>query len=142
ETKGHMINALLLPSNEYQNTIRRLEDELQEVRQAYHIAISKSNKLTTISESVEYDSNNNNNNDNNEKSICNKINNDDDDTSSSEITYPSDKLEQNVDENVKELEERVKYLEVQLINAKKVQQIPTLRSFSLTSVSCPTDPTQ
>jgi len=125
EAKSHTISALLLPSNEHQDIIRRLEDELQEVREAHRIATlkEKSNKLATISESAEYDNHDNNNTDggingsSSDNESNNHTNNNRNGSLSPEMAYSSDKLEQNIDENVKELEEKIKDLEVQLTNA-------------------------
>nr|CAG8456812.1 13765_t:CDS:2 [Entrophospora candida] len=51
EAKSHTIAALLFPSVENQNTIRRLEDELQESRDVLRLAIEeRNNRLETISE--------------------------------------------------------------------------------------------
>jgi chromosome segregation ATPase len=116
EAKSHTIAALLLPNDDRLNIIRKLESELQEVKQAHRLVVEeKNNKL-----------------------ICDNI--------SDNITAPdsisdgnsSDKLEQNVDENVKALEEKVKDLELQLSKAKEINHIPTTRSSALHIV----DPTQ
>ncbi|CAG8482739.1 23172_t:CDS:2 [Rhizophagus irregularis] len=117
EAKSHTIAALLLPSDDRLNIIRKLESELQEVKQAHHrlVVEEKNNKL--ISDMI-----------------------------SNNITAPdsisdgnsSDKLEQNVDENVKVLEEKVKDLELQLSKAKEINHIPASRSSALHIV----DPTQ
>ncbi|CAG8787347.1 12055_t:CDS:1, partial [Racocetra persica] len=50
ESKSHTIAALLFPSIEQQNAIRKLEDELQEVRESYQTILEKKNKLNSISE--------------------------------------------------------------------------------------------
>ncbi|CAG8680316.1 17182_t:CDS:1, partial [Cetraspora pellucida] len=121
ESKSHTIAALLLPT-EYQNTIRRLEDELQEVKEAHRIAMKeKYGKLNITIEAVE---------DNVDRSISQRFTSD---------ATSSDKLEQNVDENVMELEDKVKELEIQLTKAKEAQQhIPTPSNSWLTMI----DPAQ
>ncbi|CAG8464465.1 3839_t:CDS:2 [Racocetra fulgida] len=50
DSKSHTIAALLFPSIEQQNAIRKLEDELQEVRESYQTILEKKNKLNSISE--------------------------------------------------------------------------------------------
>ncbi|KAF0443114.1 kinesin-domain-containing protein [Gigaspora margarita] len=50
ESKSHTIAALLFPSIEQQNAIRKLEDELQEARESSHAIVEKKNKLNSISE--------------------------------------------------------------------------------------------
>ncbi|CAG8554395.1 7724_t:CDS:2 [Dentiscutata erythropus] len=50
ESKSHTIAALLFPSIEQQNAIRKLEDELQEARESYQVIVEKKNKLNSISE--------------------------------------------------------------------------------------------
>ncbi|CAG8557098.1 10197_t:CDS:2, partial [Acaulospora colombiana] len=50
EVKSHTIAALLFPSIEQQNAIRELEDELQETREAYALALEEKNGSSTISE--------------------------------------------------------------------------------------------
>ncbi|RHZ77393.1 hypothetical protein Glove_180g75 [Diversispora epigaea] len=58
ESKSHTIAALLFPSVEQQNIIRKLEEELQETKEAYHLATEEKNsKLNTISEDEEIDLN-------------------------------------------------------------------------------------
>ncbi|CAG8709065.1 4646_t:CDS:1, partial [Acaulospora morrowiae] len=125
ESKSHTIAALLLPTSEHQNTISRLEDELQEVREAYRLATKGESvvKLGTIPEASEGD-------ENKERSVQSDHN--------SNHATSSDKLEQNVDENVRALEDRVKDLEGQLAKAKEAQHIPTPRNSVLHLV----DPTQ
>ncbi|CAG8757070.1 2849_t:CDS:2, partial [Gigaspora rosea] len=114
ESKSHTIAALLLP-NEYQNTIRRLEDELQEVKEAHRIAMKeKYGKSSITSETAEEDV------------ITHRFTSD---------AASSDKLEQNVDENVRDLEDKVKELEFQLTKAKEAQQhIPTPMNSLLTMI--------
>ncbi|CAG8542125.1 7973_t:CDS:2, partial [Cetraspora pellucida] len=50
ESKSHTIAALLFPSIEQQNAIRKLEDELQEVRESCQAIVEKKNKLNSTSE--------------------------------------------------------------------------------------------
>ncbi|GES93100.1 P-loop containing nucleoside triphosphate hydrolase protein [Rhizophagus clarus] len=116
EAKSHTIAALLLPNDDRLNIIKKLESELHEVKQAHRLVVEeKNNKLVS-------------------------------DVVSDKITIPdsisdgnsSDKLEQNVDENVKALEEKVKDLELQLSKAKEINHIPSSRSSALHIV----DPTQ
>ncbi|CAG8432689.1 5671_t:CDS:2 [Diversispora eburnea] len=58
ESKSHTIAALLFPSVEQQDAIRKLEEELQETKEAYHLATEEKNsKLNTISEDEEIDLN-------------------------------------------------------------------------------------
>ncbi|CAB5380623.1 uncharacterized protein OCT59_016502 [Rhizophagus irregularis] len=60
ESKSHTIAAILFPSIEHQNTIRKLEDELLETRDNYRLALEeKNNILTSIPEETddEFDSN-------------------------------------------------------------------------------------
>ncbi|CAB4396064.1 unnamed protein product [Rhizophagus irregularis] len=117
EAKSHTIAALLLPSDDRLNIIRKLESELQEVKQAHHrlVVEEKNNKL-----------------------ISDMISNNIAAPDSISDGNSSDKLEQNVDENVKVLEEKVKDLELQLSKAKEINHIPASRSSALHIV----DPTQ
>ncbi|CAG8564309.1 31971_t:CDS:2 [Gigaspora margarita] len=117
ESKSHTIAALLLP-NEYQNTIRRLEDELQEVKEAHRIAMKeKYGKSSITSETAEEDV---------YRSTTHGFTSD---------AASSDKLEQNVDENVRDLEDKVKELEFQLTKVKEAQQhIPTPMNSLLTMI--------
>jgi chromosome segregation ATPase len=60
ESKSHTIAAILFPSIEHQNTIRKLEDELLETRDNYRLALEeRNNNLTSIPEETddEFDSN-------------------------------------------------------------------------------------
>ncbi|CAG8455777.1 7014_t:CDS:2 [Funneliformis mosseae] len=60
EAKSHTIAAILFPSIEHQNTIRKLEEELQEARDTYRFVFEgKNSKLTTISEESEDEYNSN-----------------------------------------------------------------------------------
>ncbi|CAG8595223.1 330_t:CDS:1, partial [Scutellospora calospora] len=98
EAKSHTIAALLFPSIEHQNTIRRLEDELEKVREAHQQAIlEKSSQLASISEEFE-----------------------------GEVADYS--REQAYDKHVQTLEEKVKDLEAQLNKAREAQHIPTPRT--------------
>ncbi|CAI2161819.1 17640_t:CDS:2 [Funneliformis geosporum] len=112
EAKSHTIAALVLPNEDRLCTIKRLENELQEVKQAYRFAID--DKSVSISEAVVVDSD------------------------TSDNVNSSDKLEQNVDKNVNVLEERVKELELKLSKLKEINSLPTSRSSALHIV----DPTQ
>ncbi|CAJ0763582.1 18086_t:CDS:1, partial [Entrophospora sp. SA101] len=89
EAKSHTIAALLFPSIENQDTIRRLEDELQESREVLRLAIQE--KVDRLEED----------NINNEFEIG--------------------------DKHIKELEDNVKDLEIQLNKAKEAQHVPTRR---------------
>ncbi|CAI2175051.1 3343_t:CDS:2 [Funneliformis geosporum] len=88
EAKSHTIAVLLLPTVE-QDTIRKLEDELHEVRQTYHEALEKSNN--------------------------------DQETPNFVLKETLGELEQNVNENLTELGDKIKYLENQLSKAKESQ---------------------
>ncbi|CAI2161616.1 2010_t:CDS:2 [Funneliformis geosporum] len=60
EAKSHTIAAILFPSIEHQNTIQKLEEELQEARDTYRFVFEgKNSKLTTISEEAEDEYNSN-----------------------------------------------------------------------------------
>ncbi|EXX55281.1 Kip1p [Rhizophagus irregularis DAOM 197198w] len=121
ESKSHTIAAILLPDNEHQTKIRRLEGELCEVKEALRIAIEEKNsKFSLISESSS-DSN---------------INSFQSDVMISEESS-ADKLEQNIDENIIALEGTVKELETQLSKAKETKPIS-----SRTSILHDMDPTQ
>ncbi|CAG8467879.1 1610_t:CDS:2 [Dentiscutata erythropus] len=112
ESKSHTIAALLFPSIEHQNTIRRLEDELEKVREAHQQAIlEKSSQLTSISEEFE----------------------------GKEIDgMDSFAREQAYDKHVQTLEEKVKELELQLNKAREAQHVPTPRA----SIHFDIDPTR
>ncbi|CAG8497372.1 9825_t:CDS:2, partial [Gigaspora rosea] len=112
EAKSHTIAALLFPSIEHQNIIRRLEDELEKVREAHQQAIlEKSSQLASISEEFE----------------------------GKEIDgMDSFAREQAYDKHVQTLEEQVKDLESQLNKAREAQHIPTPR----TSIHFDIDPTR
>lgn len=121
ESKSHTIAAILLPDNEHQSKIRRLEGELCEVKEALRIAIEEKNsKFSLISESSS-DSN---------------INSFQSDEMISEESS-ADKLEQNIDENIIALEGTVKELETQLSKAKETKPIS-----SRTSILHDMDPIQ
>ncbi|CAG8453731.1 11874_t:CDS:2 [Diversispora eburnea] len=135
QSKSHTIATLLLSTSDHhqnQNTIRQLEDELQEVREAYRLAIEGklSKKLTEKSSDV---NNSEKNSENNPKNF----------SSSNFISESSsDKLEQNVDENVDDenvraLEDWVRDLESQLTKAKDAQNDQTSRNSLFYSI----DPT-
>ncbi|CAG8494623.1 40522_t:CDS:2, partial [Gigaspora margarita] len=112
EAKSHTIAALLFPSIEHQNTIRRLEDELEKVREAHQQAIlEKSSQLASISSEIEG------------KEI------DGTDSFAREQAY---------DKHVQTLEEKVKDLESQLNKAREAQHIPTPRA----SIHFDIDPTR
>ncbi|CAG8490449.1 4939_t:CDS:2 [Funneliformis mosseae] len=114
EAKSHTIAALVLPNEDRLCTIKRLESELQEVKQAYRLAIEgKNDKSISVSETSVVDN-------------------------ASDSVNSSDKLEQNVDENVNALEERVKDLELKLSKMKEINHLSTSRSSALHIV----DPTQ
>ncbi|CAG8448231.1 2961_t:CDS:2 [Acaulospora colombiana] len=109
ETKSHTLATLLLPSVEHQDTIRRLEDELQEARQAYRLAIEeKINKLTS---SLEVDST--------KEELPGSLN-----VSRSPSAASMRVVDSRVEHEgkVKLLEERVKNLELQLLEAREKQK--------------------
>ncbi|GBC09297.1 hypothetical protein RclHR1_08750006 [Rhizophagus clarus] len=92
EAKSHTIAVLLLPTVELQDKIRKLETELQEIKQIHRKALEeKNNIIITNSETTE----------------------------ENEIITP--------DENVKELEDKIKKLESQLTKAKEAQYLRTSR---------------
>ncbi|CAB4419056.1 unnamed protein product [Rhizophagus irregularis] len=102
ESKSHTIATLLLPSDEHQNIIRRLEDELQEVREAQRQALKeRHNRLSTISEDV---------------------------IGEIEQTENNEISDNEHDETMIALEAEAKELETRLIKAKEAQHIPTPRS--------------
>jgi chromosome segregation ATPase len=120
ESKSHTIAAILLPDNEHQSKVRRLEGELCEVKEALRIAIEEKNsKFSLISESSS-DSN---------------INSFQSDVMISEESS-ADKLEQ-IDENIIALEGTVNELETQLSKAKETKPIS-----SRTSILHDMDPIQ
>ncbi|KAF0473765.1 kinesin-domain-containing protein [Gigaspora margarita] len=119
EAKNHAIAALLLPNNENQIKIKELEEQLNEARQAHRHALEKNNQLVKISESVVDRKNHN-------LTVSIK--------SCDEMS--SDKLEQNVDENIELLEEKVRDLEEQLIKAKEAKHVPIFDALNIV------DPTQ
>jgi chromosome segregation ATPase len=92
EAKSHTIAVLLLPTVELQDKIRKLEVELQEVRQIHRKALEEKNEITiTNSETTE----------------------------ENETITP--------DENIKELEDKIRKLESQLTKAKEAQYLRTSR---------------
>ncbi|CAG8492682.1 11608_t:CDS:2 [Acaulospora morrowiae] len=122
EAKSHTLAALLLPSVEHQDKIKRLEDELQEARQTYRLVIDE--KIGKLTSTVEANSKE-------------EPSNDSDVSGSPSVT--SVKVEELRDEHenkVKFLEERVKNLELQLLEAKEEQKNAIPKSL------CVIEPTQ
>ncbi|CAI2171384.1 16289_t:CDS:2 [Funneliformis geosporum] len=120
-SKSHTIASILYPSIEYQNSVQKLEDELEDARQELERAIrtKDNNTVTRARESTD-------------ASLL-YVDNPDEETT-------SDCLEQTSDDHLKELEDRVKDLETRLINTKDVpqdtfMQVPILNVFSPTQRS-------
>ncbi|CAG8470449.1 3608_t:CDS:2 [Funneliformis mosseae] len=117
-SKSHTIASILYPSIEYQNSMQKLEDELEEARQELERAIrtKDDNTVTRARESTD--------------ATLLYVDNPDEETT-------SDCLEQNSDEHLKELEDRVKDLENRLTNTRDVQQ-DTFMQVPLLNISSPT----